>query len=801
MNLDTLGKIPPQHIEAEQSLLGSILLDNDILSDILQILNKDDFYREDHKAIFQSIYELFNNNRPIDLITVSEDLSVKGHLDDIEIFNYLANIISIVPTTANAKYYAQIIKEKSVRRQAIKISNEIINKAYEREYENSIDIKSDAQELISTINVEDNRKYRNLIIVSQELTQDILRKRSQINDDEKYYTGIIDYDNWLDGLHKQEFTIIGARPAVGKEQPLYSKILTPNGWITMKDVKVGTKIIGSDGKIYNITGVFPQGIKDIYRIYFNDDSYVDCGLEHLWETKNRYERKNKKNASVKTTKEIIDSIRINKDNRLNHSIKWIKPANFSEKELPIHPYVMGALLGDGCFRKGSTLGFSTIEIDIIEKVMHNLTITDTIQIGKNKKDHRIVKKQRDNKKTTTYYELDKMSLIGLKSYEKFIPKCYLYASVEQRLSLLHGLIDTDGYTTKNSHTIEYSTTSLQLANDVKELVYSLGGRCAYISRNGFYKKNNIRVDCRVNYRVYISFYNDVIPVSSKKHLLKYKKPKTILDRFIKHIDYVGKHEAQCIMVNSPDHLYITDNYILTHNTAFGLQMTRNLIKKGLHIPFVTLEMSDTQLFARIISSESKINSHKIRKPKLLSSEEFDLYNKTSDYISSLPLIIEEIKYIQDLRAYCRYLKTKNQLDALFLDYIQLMQTYKKTNTRNEELGDISRTLKSFSKEFDIPVIALAQLNRLTERENREPKLSDLRECGDMEQDADNIIFIHKPSDTDELASLQERKIIIAKQRNGATGYFNMLFEGKTFNFYNVKKEEKSVPIYLKNGGK
>jgi replicative DNA helicase len=175
----------------------------------------------------------------------------------------------------------------------------------------------------------------------------------------------------------------------------------------------------------------------------------------------------------------------------------------------------------------------------------------------------------------------------------------------------------------------------------------------------------------------------------------------------------------------------------------------------------------------------------------MTNEEWKAFEKTVDEASNLPLYIEDIRYIQDLRSYCRQMKMQNKLDVIFIDYLQLMLTYKKTDNRTGELGDISRNLKALSKEFNIPVIALAQLTRSTERESREPRLSDLRECGDMEQDAYVVMFIHKPADVDDLAEIQDRKIIIAKHRNGAIGYFNQLFEGKTFKFLSSTKPQKS----------
>jgi len=131
MDLGSFGRIPPQNIEAEQSVLGAILLDKEVLSSVTEIISSQDFYREDHREIFEAIMDLYEKGEPIDLITVAEQLKVRGSLEAVGGLEYLTNLASLVPTTANAKHYAKIVEEKSILRRLIKASNEIINMGYE----------------------------------------------------------------------------------------------------------------------------------------------------------------------------------------------------------------------------------------------------------------------------------------------------------------------------------------------------------------------------------------------------------------------------------------------------------------------------------------------------------------------------------------------------------------------------------------------------------------------------------------------------------------------------------------------
>jgi chorismate mutase len=174
----------------------------------------------------------------------------------------------------------------------------------------------------------------------------------------------------------------------GKAQPLNSLLLTPNGYIKMGEVKLGDKVCGSDGEFHNVTGVFPQGVKDVVKVIFSDGSEVECCKEHLWNTKTEHERNNRKadqSYTTKTTEEIMDSL-VGHDGRKNHTIPLISAVKFEEKYLPIDPYVLGVLLGDGGISQQSVV-VSTQDIEILDLLKERLEENCEIKKIKNEDAH------------------------------------------------------------------------------------------------------------------------------------------------------------------------------------------------------------------------------------------------------------------------------------------------------------------------------------------------------------------------------------------------------------------------------
>ena len=432
--------IPPHNIEAEQSVLGSLLLDSTIVPEITPILQPKDFYKESHKEIYESILEIYDKNEPIDLINLMDRLSIRKTLDQIGGITYLTYLTGSVPTIHNAKIYAKIVQEKSIRREMIKITYDIQNDAYNNDFDNVIDFKNNSLQKISDINISDSNSKKNNIKKLVMKAIETIKTNMNRTEDNKLYTGFYDIDKIMAGLHGSELTILAARPSIGK-------------------------------------------------------------------------------------------------------------------------------------------------------------------------------------------------------------------------------------------------------------------------------------------------------------------------------------------------------------TAFALQLMINLAKKGNYCLFVSREMSEEQLINRVLTNWNNIDGNKIRTCKSLTDIDINMMEKSADEIAQLPIEINDIiDSVQEIRAYCRELKGKNKLDILFIDYIGLLSTLKKCDSRRAEIEHISRQLKMMSKEFNIPVLALCQLNRDNAKSFREPELFDLRESGSIEQDADNVMFLHVPEDTDMNAEKFNIKIIIGKQRNGATGFVYLQYIKKFMKFLNVSKD-------------
>ena len=214
----------------------------------------------------------------------------------------------------------------------------------------------------------------------------------------------------------------------------------------------------------------------------------------------------------------------------------------------------------------------------------------------------------------------------------------------------------------------------------------------------------------------------------------------------------------------------------TGKTAFALNIVTNLALKGYKTAFFSLEMNASQLVDRVISKITDVPANRLKSARVDSSEWVKL--ETTNY--SLPIYIDDTAglNIAEFKAKARRMKKEQGIDFIVVDYLQLMTTYLKGN-RDTQIGDISRGLKLIAKELNVPVLALSQLNRAVETSNREPHLSDLRESGNIEQDADIVIFLHGQGEhTDEVGDIN---LICAKHRNGGLGFI-------PFDFYKAKQD-------------
>jgi hypothetical protein len=409
------------------------------------------------------------------------------------------------------------------------------------------------------------------------------------------------YPFWREQLHKlfpDSFTTSvnnliesGAR-GLGKQQFVDSLILTDKGFIRIGDVKVNDLVYGRDGILHKVTAIFPQGIKDCYKVTFTDGSETTSGLEHLWSVENTALKET--NFKTHTLKELLDYGLYRKDRPDSpiFKIPLCEPIQFEKQQLPISPYILGVMLGDGCFSNNS-FSFVSETPSIVDRVAKELTytnyrLTETIKANNNAKCYNIVRKHRKSIENGFLTAIEQLGLRGTKSSTKFIPDVYKYSCVDDRIALLQGLMDTDGSAEPNpvrqndgsskagktlSYKLCYYTTSADLKNDFIWLVQSLGGTAkARIKTNN--KQSSLKgriIRSSPIYVISVKLPSNILPFSNKTKLAKYeltlhREP----SRYIKKVTFMGKVECQCILLDSDEHLYITDNFIVTHNSEIAV---------------------------------------------------------------------------------------------------------------------------------------------------------------------------------------------------------------------------------------
>ena len=216
-------------------------------------------------------------------------------------------------------------------------------------------------------------------------------------------------------------------------------------------------------------------------------------------------------------------------------------------------------------------------------------------------------------------------------------------------------------------------------------------------------------------------------------------------------------------------------------TTFALQIADYIAKKKIPVMFISLEMSEEQIITKLIAKETRINSTKMRLGTLTDQEAVKVYEAGAELEEKSLYITSNLRTIQQIEVEARKLKNKKNIGLIIIDYIQLIKSSQKFNLREQEVADITRTLKLLTLELKIPIIGLCQLNRNATRQ--EPMLSDLRESGAIEQDADNVIFIYQEEETDAAAPVVTIKL--AKQRAGTTGKVNMVFRKVYSEFVNI----------------
>ncbi|MFK8056346.1 MAG: replicative DNA helicase [Saprospiraceae bacterium] len=766
------GKVQPQALDVEEVVLGAIMLDKDAISVVLDILQPDSFYSEGHQAIYRCMLALFDNNTAIDLITVNDQLRKTGELDKAGGPYRLVQLSNRVGSAANVEYHARIIAQKSIARELIKVSSEILRDAYD-ETNDVFDLLDEAEKGIFKITEE---KLSRGVESIGELGPKALKLLEEIKAKSGdgltgVPTGFTELDKLTNGWQPSDLIILAARPGMGKCLGKGTPVIMYDGTVkAVEDVQVGDLLMGDDSTSRTVQSL-ARGREKMYwvRQTFGMDYRVNES-HILTVRKSRADKLHEPRGTV-TDIEVRDYLA--KSNKWQNDHKGFKvPIEFDYQDVSVDPYILGLWLGDG---KSENATIYTQDEEAVAAISafaktrgDNVSVTDQDRCP----GYRVTRGYTGRARFDSF-QTDLRNLGVLNN--KHIPQEYLSNSRSIRLQMLAGLIDSDGHlNVGHGETYEIVQKSERLALQIKYLCDTLGYRTSI--KEKIAKITSIGYECTV-YRVRFNGDVDEIPVRIPRKQAQPWNSNQDWTNSTLTLEEDGVDDYYGFTIDGNRRFLLGDGTV-THNTAFVLSIARNAamdFNKGVAI--FSLEMANVQLVQRLLSMEAGVGGHQMRSGQL-TDEEWDRLQQGIERLSAAPLFIDDTPAINifELRAKCRRLKMQHDIQMIVIDYLQLMSGSAggKSTNREQEISTISRNLKQLAKEINVPVIALSQLSRAVEQRggDKRPMLSDLRESGAIEQDADMVNFIYRPEyyditeDEDGNSMKGVAKIIIAKNRHG-----------------------------------
>ena len=662
-------------------------------------------------GVMKNFFEREGNVPSYDMMEI--ELRDISHSDK-EIETYLAIIEKVKNTPSDGVDRIKDLAEKFFRQQNIvRTANEILRIAGNgdvEKYDACVGLLNDAM----TQGIHNDFGERPFDHIGETLSDDY---RIPIP------TGIGKIDEALEGgLGKGELGVIIGPTSFGKCLSINELVMTPSGVRYVGDIKVGDYLIGSNGKKTKVLGVFPQPTKrPIYKVSFTDGSYYECDEEHILPVNTHYQRSGKKYDKTvhkkvyspdlsfrnMTLKEIMDSGLYRNGNRHNFATPICEAVEFEKTNVHCDPYVLGVLIGDGCFTSHSFCAHDN-DASIIDKVLS--LIPENIGYSKryNKpklNEVRIFKPFWD----TLSNDMD----ITCKSENKYIPYNYLVNDIEGRVKLLQGLMDTDGFVMKSGYCC-YSTKSKKLAEDVCFLVRSLGGvatihskECKYFNK----KYDEIR-ECGTQYEVSFGLFDSNIKISTldrKQSRVRYLT-KSKFHKFIDKVEYLREDDAVCFLVDAENHLFLTRDFNVTHNTSLTTAMASHAACSGYKVLQIVFEDRIKQIQRKHLGRITGIEAKDLSKPENIDRVRETIENFPDKYKLNENLRIVKFpsgeKTARQIERFIKKLINSGfKPDLTIIDYFECLEHENDRSTTNEfsQEGKTMRRFEAMAGELDMAI--------------------------------------------------------------------------------------------------
>lgn len=739
-------RLPPQNIEAEEAILGGILLDPEAISRVLEMLRPEFFALPSHQSIYKAMVELHKQGKPTDIMTVTTWLGDRDFLEKVGGQMKIATLVERSISAVNIDQYAALVVDKFLRRKLIEAGNEIVDIGYQTSIELETVLDSAEQKVFG---LTQERPQQELVSISETLVntfQDI-EDRNEGVALPGLPCGFYDLDAMTGGFQRSDLIIVAGRPSMGKCCAYDTLILQEDGSLETIE-KIYQKRRGKlltlgqnwQFKITEPSAFVDDGIKPVFRVTTKLGRFVETTITHPYLTIDGWQQLSELKAG--------DRIAVPR-----------KLGVFGTESISEHQV---KLLADSIDLRGCD------SHKIIPEIVFKLN-----------------KKLLSLFLNRLFYKDESVALLVFENIPRssFSTTNKKIARQLQHLLLRFGIVanlkkSASKYQASSSNTWELEITeaeSLKIFRD--EIAFS----APQIKESLFQRKEELILagKSRGKPAQFARFKNF--------QLQQLATSEVYWDEIVS-IEYAGAKQVYDLTI--PETCNFVANDICVHNTSFAINIAHNIATtQKLPIAIFSLEMSKEQLVQRLLASEAKIESNRLRAGRI-SQNEWEPLIQAIGTLSEQPIFIDDTPNItvNEMRSKTRRLQTENggALGLILLDYLQLMEGSGSDN-RVQELSRITRSLKGLARELSVPIISLSQLSRSVEtRTNKRPMMSDLRESGSIEQDADLVIMLYREEyynpDTPDNGIAE---VIITKHRNGPVGTIKLLFDSQFTRFRNL----------------
>jgi replicative DNA helicase len=740
--------VPPHDLEAETSVLGAILLDQAAITRVLDQLTPDDFYRENNGQIYRAAQNLFREGEPIDNVTLAAELAKLGVLERVGGRAHLALLQESVPTAANVEHYARIVKDRAYKRRLISAGTQVTGLGY--------DESLDADEAVNQAQAHVYAISDDKVGAGMEHIYNLLKPAMDRIDAQMASgggvigipSGFHDLDRMTNGFKPADLAIIAGRPSMGKCVRYDTLVVHP---------QTGARITIEEAVRHRMPSVL--GIDSTGRVRpAAIGAWVESGVQPCYRVTTR-------------TGRSID---------VTHHHPFMTVRGWE----PLHDISVGERIAIPrlvpCFGADDSLGLDQVRL-----------LGYLVAEGKGAGDERFPTAAWTwSRARLREFVRAVMSREGPIDEPGGSPRIAFAAASEGLASDLQHALARFGVVGRRWRQ-EATCWQVEVTEPRSVATYQSDIGWEFAAAAGECPPGPAGHDQPVRRGLPVGRLADAVKVLDSPRLARLASPDLYWDEVV-GIEPVGAHQVYDLTV--PDGANFIAADVIVHNTSFVLNVTLHAaVEQKKPVAIFSLEMSKEQLVERMLCEQARIDAQRLHRGTL-SDVEYERLAGALGPLGDAPIFIDDSPTLDDLtlRLKARQARSREGIDLIVLDYLQLMHGRSNSNDANrvQEVSAISRALKGIARELRIPVIAISQLSRAPEaRPDKRPILSDLRESGSIEQDADIVMFLYRDEyynrEKSEKPGIAE--IIVAKHRNGPTGSIELMFRKELTRFENLER--------------